>query len=96
MTEDRVTLPLSAVRAAADRLCDEICTDPPGGPIIPRRVLGEHDRTCLRPLLAERDLMVANTYLATSISQDCLKGKHPLCKGCACHHHELKTGRMRK
>ena len=92
MTEDRVTLPLAAVKVAAKMLCQTVCIDPWTGEVLP----GGHDPTCLMATLTDAENAAAAVYAATSISQDCLKGEHPLCKGCACHHHELKTGRMRK
>ena len=92
MTDDRVTLPLTKTRAAAEKMCAAVCTDPWTGEVLP----GGHDPACLTLLLAERDLAMATTYLTTSISGDCLADRHDACKDCACHHHTLKTGRMRK
>ena len=93
MTDDRVTLPLAKTRAAAERLCNEICPDLWSS----KTVLLSHDPICLMPLLAERDLLMAETYLATSISGDCMDPvKHGACSGCGCHCHTLKTGRMNK
>ena len=85
-----MTLPLAKTRAAAERLCNEVCPD------LWSDKTASHDPVCLMPLLAERDLAMANTYLATSISGDCLADKHGACKDCGCHCHTLKTGRMRK
>ena len=57
VTDDRVTLPLTKTRAAAERLCGIVCNgDPWSGPVPPG---GRHDTTCLMPLLAERDLAMA-------------------------------------
>ena len=92
MAEDRVTLPLAAVKVAASLLCNVICPDPQTDEVL----AGGHDPICLMAILTDAENAAAAVYAATSISQDCLKGEHPLCKGCACHHHELKTGRMRK
>ena len=94
MTDDRVTLPLIKTRAAAELLCGIIC---PSGPWFGEPREGGHHAACLIPDLAERDLAMATTYLATSISSFCLlPASHHCCSGCACHHHTLKTGRMRK
>ena len=92
-TDDRVTLPLSAVRAAADWLCGYLCDDSWTGKL----QSSDHHPDCLNPLLAERDLLMVTTFLATAISGDCLDPtKHGSCGGCACHCHTLKTGRMKK
>ena len=72
MTDDRVTLPLTKTRAAAEKMCAAVCTDPWTGEVLP----GGHDPTCLTLLLAERDLAMATTYLATSISDACLGTQH--------------------
>ena len=91
--DDRVTLPLSAVRAAANLLCGVVCGDPWTG----RLIHDAHDLRCLQPLLDERDAMAAEVYRTTAISGDCMDSvKHSACGGCACHCHTLKTGRMRK
>ena len=93
MTDDRVTLPLTKTRAAAERFCFLVCVDPRDRD---DAVVVKHDPNCLMPLLAERDLATATTYLATSISGDCMDPvKHSACSGCSCHCHTLKTGRMR-
>ena len=91
--DDRVTLPLSAVRAAAIRMCAGFCDDPWTGDLLP----SGHDPACLIPLLVERDAMAAEVYRTTAISGDCMDSvKHGACGGCACHCHTLKTGRMKK
>ena len=48
-TEDQVTVPLAALRIAADRLCNVICIDPWTDEVL----AGGHDVACLQPLLAE-------------------------------------------
>ena len=92
MTDDRVTLPLTKTRAAAERFCFLVCVDPRDRD---DAVVVKHDPDCLMPDLAKRDLAMATTYLATSISAYCLSDIHDGCSDCACHHHTLKTGRMR-
>ena len=47
VTEDQVTVPLAALRIAADRLCNVICIDPWTGEVLP----DGHDVACLQPLL---------------------------------------------
>ena len=59
MTDDRVTLPLTKTRAAAEKMCAAVCTDPWTGEVLP----GGHDPACLTLLLAERDLAMAK-YIA--------------------------------
>ena len=87
VTDDRVTLPLTKTRAAAELLHSKVCWI----------AADAHHEACLLPDLAERDLSMATTYAATSISGDCMDPvKHGACSGCSCHCHTLKTGRMRK
>ena len=87
VTDDRVTLTLTKTRAAAELLHSKVCWI----------AADAHHEACLLSDLAERDLAMATTYLATSISSFCLlPASHHRCSGCACHHHTLKTGRMRK
>ena len=87
MTDDRLILPLTKTRAAAELLHSKVCWI----------AADAHHEACLLPDLAERDRMMATTYAATSISSSCLNhGSDYLpCLGCACHCHTLKTGRMR-
>ena len=51
MTGDRVTVPLAALRIAADRLCNVICIDPWTDEVL----AGGHDVACLQPLLVEAE-----------------------------------------
>ena len=90
MIADRVTLPLAALRIAADRLCNVICIDPWTDEVL----AGGHDVACLQPLLVERDLKIADAYdLIAASSKACLAGKHERCEMCACYHHTPKGER---
>ena len=51
MIEDRVTLPLAAVKVAAKMLCQTVCIDPWTGEVLP----GGHDPTCLMATLTDAE-----------------------------------------
>jgi hypothetical protein len=83
VTDDRVVLPLTAVRRAAVALCWVDCTHPVGKP-------ARHCDVCLIPALTEIDLRRAEVdrTAASQISGDCLDPvKHRSCMGCSCACH---------
>lgn len=79
MTDDRITLPLSAVRVAVAEMDKAFDCAP-----------GDHASWCLGPYLERRDELMARDLEPLGVSPDCAVNKHaPVCSGCSCHCHAL-------
>lgn len=93
MIDNRITLPLDAVRLAAERLCEWTCDSP-----VYDDLGMEHEAPCLVPLLDARDALLASDRdraYTEGLDPDCIIGgaKHAACTGCSCdcHRHSRRT-----
>lgn len=77
--DDRIVLPLQAVRDAARALCCWWCGK--------ARPYG-HVEPCIVPLIEQRDLLLTAALDDRQVSGDCQDPvKHGACSGCACTCH---------
>lgn len=82
-TDDRIVLPLGAVREAARLTCRVACQG------------GIHMRPCLVPYVEQRDALVAadgQRRYTEGLDPDCIVGgaKHLACTGCVCECHRFR------
>lgn len=74
--ENRIVLPLDAVRRAVAESCRMSDCAP-----------GDHASWCLGPYLEQRDHLMTHEHHVKGPSPDCRDGKHVACTGCLCDCH---------
>ena len=74
--DDRIVLPLSAVRRAVEEMDKAFDCAP-----------GDHASWCLGPYLEKRDADMARQDEVLGVTPDCRDGKHEACTGCTCDCH---------